>query len=188
MQNVLLALWFFLPAGVANVSPILSNKFPVLHRWKTPLDFGKSFRGKRIFGDNKTWRGLLVGVLMATLTIWIQQRIWWHSSLTSDFFDAAGKLMHFGHSNFWLLGTFMGLGALLGDAGESFLKRQLNKPSGESWFPFDQVDYIVGGLLFSLPFVRLTWNGYALVIVLWTGIHLIASYLGYLLKLKDKPI
>lgn len=187
MRNILLALWFFLPAGVANVSPVLANKFPLLHRWKTPLDFGKSWRGKRIFGDNKTWRGLLFGVAMAVLTIWIQQRIWWHASLDNEFLNEAGRLMHFGR-NFWLVGTALGLGALAGDALESLVKRRKNVPEGHTWFPFDQIDYILGGLVLVAPFVRLTFNGYALVIVLWTGIHLIASYLGYVLRLKERPI
>lgn len=188
MRNVLMALWFFLPAGVANASPVIASKFPVLHRWKTPMDFGKNFRGKRIFGDNKTLRGLVFGVIMSTVTIIIQRKIWWNSPTTSEFFNEAGNIMHFGRSNYWLLGTFMGLGALLGDAIESFIKRQRNVPSGQSWFPFDQIDYILGGLIFALPFARLTYNGYALVIILWGGIHLIVSYIGYLLKLKDKPI
>jgi hypothetical protein len=37
------ALWFFLPAGVANAAPVFANKIPVLNRWKTPMDFGKSY-------------------------------------------------------------------------------------------------------------------------------------------------
>ena len=35
-------------------------KLPILNRLKTPIDLGKNFvDGKRIFGDNKTYKGLV---------------------------------------------------------------------------------------------------------------------------------
>jgi len=50
----------------------LSIKYGWLNRLKTPLDFGLSFRGKRIFGDHKTWRGLVINVLFCTIGTMIQ--------------------------------------------------------------------------------------------------------------------
>ena len=87
-----------------------------------------------------------------------------------------------------VVGALFGLGALGGDAIESFFKRQRNVPPGKGWFPFDQIDYIVGGALATAPFVHLRLYQYVLLIVLWLGVHLVASYIGYLLKLKDAPI
>ena len=63
MSNFWFALWFFLPAGLANGAPVIANKVPLINKWITPLDFGKTWGGKRIFGSNKTWRGLVVGGL-----------------------------------------------------------------------------------------------------------------------------
>src|SRR3989441_8052811 len=49
------ALWFFLPAFVAN-------PMAVVFGGGTPIDFGRILRdGERLFGDGKTWRGLLGG-------------------------------------------------------------------------------------------------------------------------------
>ena len=31
-------------------------------RFQIPIDGGRTFRGKRVFGDNKTWRGFVVMV------------------------------------------------------------------------------------------------------------------------------
>jgi hypothetical protein len=143
-----------------------------LNRWNTPLDFSKRFRGQRIFGQNKRWRGLLCGTLLGGLAGWL---IFPYLTLPAD-------LSAFG------LGAAMGAGALLADAVESFFKRQAGVAAGDSWFPWDQSDYIIGGLLLSAPFIRLQPVEYFIIFVIYFGLHLLVSYLGYILKLKDKPI
>lgn len=170
------AFWFFLPAGFANMTPPIANKIPLLNRWNTPMDFGKSYRGKRIFGDNKRWRGLVFGTIFAGLIAGLE-----YSYLASF---GAGHLI----PKFALVGALMGLGALVGDAIESFFKRQVGIKSGSSWFPFDQIDYIVGGLLFSYPFVHYTVQQITLIFAIYFGLHLVISYIGYLLKFKERPI
>jgi CDP-2,3-bis-(O-geranylgeranyl)-sn-glycerol synthase len=84
--------------------------------------------------------------------------------------------------------VLLSFGALFGDMVKSFFKRQLGVASGKSWFPFDQIDYIVGGLAFSAIVVRLEATQYISVLVVWFALHLISSYIGYLLKLKKDPI
>src|SRR5207244_4565349 len=55
------ALWFFLPAYVAN-------PMAVVFGGGTPIDFGRTLRdGERLFGDGKTWRGLVGGTLAGAL-------------------------------------------------------------------------------------------------------------------------
>jgi CDP-2,3-bis-(O-geranylgeranyl)-sn-glycerol synthase len=41
-------------------------------------------------------------------------------------------------------------GALLGDVIESFFKRRIGKDRGQDWIPFDQLDFLIGALTFSL--------------------------------------
>lgn len=176
------AVWFFLPAGVANATPVVANKIPVLNRWKNPMDFGKSYRGKRIFGANKTWRGLVFGSFIGALT----------GLLIAVFYPPSASAV--GIAPLWpkfsmaLLGALLGFGALLGDAVESFFKRQKGVPAGQSWFPFDQLDYIIGGLLVSSFVVQLSLQQYLSIVVTWFALHLISAYIGYRLKLKDTPI
>ncbi len=172
-EHAAYALLFFLPAGIANMSPIFSSRLPLLKSWTAPLDFGRSYRGKRIFGANKTWRGLVTGVVMGTLT---------GMALYGPFLADDSKL------DFLLVCAAMSCGALVGDAVESFFKRQRGIPSGSSWFPFDQTDYIIGGLVFTLPFGLLPLWLVAWVFGLYFGLHLLSSYVGYLVGLKDKPI
>lgn len=187
IDSILLALWFFLPAGVANAAPTFANKLPVLKKWKTPIDLGKTYRGKRVFGNNKTFRGFFFGVLAAVLTAWLQLQFFKTVEVT-DFWATAYSMNHYFSNDYLLLGALLGAGALLGDMLESFLKRQRDVPSGESWFPFDQIDYIVGGLLLGSFVTVLRVDGYLLVLGVWFGMHLLFAYIGYLLGLKDKPI
>lgn len=182
VQDILLALWFFLPAGIANATPAIVSKLPILKHWKTPIDLGMTHRGKRILGNNKTYRGFVLGVLAAAGTAWVQYEIMRGVEMT-DFWRAAAHT-----SNYLLLGTLLGAGALIGDAVESYFKRQLGVPSGQSWFPFDQIDYIIGGLLLGSLISPLTPYGYLIVLLVWFVMHLLFSYIGFLLKLKNSPI
>ncbi len=174
MSLIVDALWFFLPAGIANMSPILANNIPVLRRWKTPLDFGKKYKGKRIFGDNKTWRGVVFGTFTAGLVGLLQYKVVLPSVDPTLFLFAATAAM--------------GLGALVGDAVESFFKRRRGVKPGKSWFPFDQIDYIFGGLLFAWPFTDLSLEFVLAIVLLYFGLHLAVGYIGYVLGVKKHPI
>lgn len=183
-MNTLFAVWFFLPAGLANVSPIFFSRMPGLKHWNTPLDFGKSYKGRVIFGRNKTWRGLIGGGLVGLLTLLLQSYLY----LRFEWARELSGPLDYGDAALLWLGPLLGLGALAGDAVESFFKRRANVPPGEAWFPFDQTDYIVGGLLLSLPVVRLSLPEYGLIFIVWFLAHLIFSYIGFRLGLKPKPI
>ncbi len=52
-------LYFFLPAYFANMTPPLVKNLQIFDFLAKPVDFGKSIKGKRIFGDHKTWRGVI---------------------------------------------------------------------------------------------------------------------------------
>lgn len=183
MSDVLFALWFFLPAGVANVTPILIAKVPLLSSWKTPVDFGYKFRNKPVLGPHKTIRGVVVGTLAGFGVFGLQVKLYENYAWAVDISNG----VNYGELTLWL-GVLLGFGALFGDMVKSFFKRQLNVTSGKSWFPFDQLDYIIGGLLFSSFAVVLEAGQYALIIIIWLLIHLISSYVGYLTKFKSDPI
>lgn len=184
MDIILFALWVFLPAGLANGSPVAASRIPFLRDLKAPMDFGRHYRDRRIFGDNKTWRGLLFGILVAILTVWLQQFLYqnygWAQSMS-------GNLDYSTLPTVWL-GFLFGAGALLGDAIESFFKRRSGVASGKSWFPFDQLDYIVGGLLLSSLVIPFSLKQYIVIIIVWFAMHVFSVYVGFLLKLRDEPI
>lgn len=184
LEDIVTAIWFLLPAAVANVVPIFSAAIPGLRRWNAPIDGGRTFRGHELLGSHKTWRGLISGIIAATITLWLQQvaveHTVWLRELTSNIDYASLPTL--------LLGPLFAIGALGGDAVESFFKRQRDIKSGHAWVPFDQIDYIIGAVIVTLPFVILTPLQYLWIIAIWFGVHLLASYLGWLVGLKKDPI
>ncbi len=183
LNNLIVALWFLLGAGLANIAPIIASITPGIKNWNTPLDFGLKYKGKFIFGKNKTWRGLLSGIAVAIVTVFIQQY-----ALRAYDTDIVINGQNFTELPPVLLGFLLGSGALIGDAIESFFKRQAGIAPGKSWFPFDQIDYIIGAIIFTWILVPLSLLQYSLLLVTGFIFHLIFSYLGYLLKLKNDPI
>lgn len=184
MRQLFFALWFFLPAGMANVTPIFVAKMPGLSKLNAPVDHGLYFRGKQIFGSHKTWRGLICGIIVATITLWLQQIAVRHNT----WLQSITHSVHYLTLPTLVLGPLFGIGALGGDMIESFFKRQLDIAPGHSWFPFDQTDYIIGGSLASTPFVHLQFTEYLILLGAWLIIHIVSSAIGYLLGLKERPI
>lgn len=184
LDDILFALWFFVPAGIANMIPIPISKMPALRNYNAPLDFGRTFRGKRVFGSHKTWRGLIAGVIAATLVLWLQQYLVQQFS----WFDAFAGSVDYATLPTLIMGPLFAVGALGGDALESFFKRQSNIAPGHGWFPFDQTDYIIGGAVATMPFVSLGIWQYAWLIIIWLIIHMLATVIGYLTGFKDRPI
>lgn len=184
LDEILFALWFFLPAGMANVMPIFVSKIPGLRNLNAPMDFGRSYRGRRIFGAHKTWRGLVAGVIAATLTLWLQQYLAgdfsWVKSISDQVDYASLPTL--------VVGPLFAIGALGGDALESFFKRQLNIAPGHGWFPFDQIDYIIGGAIATMPFVALGLWQYVWLLGIWLVVHVASTIIGYFVGLKDSPI
>jgi CDP-2,3-bis-(O-geranylgeranyl)-sn-glycerol synthase len=167
------AILFFLPAGIANMAPVAANWVPILQDWTTPIDFGRKHKGQRLLGNNKTWRGIVVGTLIGGLTAIIISKLNVNTVSTVPPF---------------VVGCLLGFGALSGDAVESFFKRRRGVKPGDSWFPFDQLDYIVGALLLVCLFVPLPLWAIATIIGVYFVLHIIMVYIFYKLGIKDKPI
>lgn len=172
------ALYYFLPAYMANMAPVLLKG--QLKSLDTPLDGGRTWRGKRVLGSHKTWRGLVGGAMTGVIVFWLQKLL---HDLT--FFQTISIIDYSRYTV--LLGLLLGTGALLGDAAKSFLKRQIGIKPGKPWPVLDQLDFVVGGLLLSSIIFLPEWR-YILVLLLLTPIlHLAANFISYSLGLqKDK--
>jgi len=184
IQDILFAIWFLLPAAAANMIPIIVAAIPMLKKYDAPIDAGKTWRGHELLGPHKTWRGIIAGIIIATFVLWIQQVLAANFEWTQFVTDG----VDYSALPLFILGPLFAIGALGGDAIESFFKRQRNIKSGGSWVPFDQLDYIIGSVLVTLFFVILSPVQYLWIFIVWFVVHLGASYLGYLLGLKKDPI
>ncbi|MDB5180532.1 MAG: hypothetical protein JWO54_290 [Candidatus Saccharibacteria bacterium] len=184
LQDILFAIWFLLPAAAANMIPIFAAAIPALKKYGAPIDGGRTWRGHELLGPHKTWRGIIAGIIIATFVLWLQQYL----AANYDWARAITDGIDYTSLPVLILGPLFAIGALGGDAIESFFKRQRNIKSGGSWVPFDQLDYIIGSVFVTLFFVILTPMQYLWIFIIWFVMHLVASYIGYLLGLKKDPI
>lgn len=183
IDQMIFSILFFLPAGIANSTPVVAAKISWLKALDTPIDGGRSFRGTRIFGDHKTVRGFVTGTFTAVVVTFLIQQLYIYSSYIQSI-----SPVDYSAINPLILGALLGFGALAGDAIKSFFKRRTSIPPGKSWFPFDQLDYIVGGLLLSSVYIMLPVHYYIIICLVWFGLHLLFTYIAYLLRLKQDPI
>ena len=154
------ALIFIFPAYCANGAPVLAGG-------GTKIDFGKNFiDGKRLFGNNKTFRGFFFGWLIGFSV----------GLVVCYFFDYP-----------FLFAILAPLGALLGDLAAAFLKRRLNIAPGGMLPVIDQLDFVVGAILFSLPLSLISWEIAIATLLFTPPIHLFTNICAYKLKLKKHP-
>ncbi len=166
--HFLILLLFFSPAFLANATPVLAMHIPGLKHWNTPVS-------EKIFGKNKTIRGFVSGIFVAIITGGI-------------LFFLGQKFLFFWHFLSWgqmlILGFLMGCGALLGDALESFIKRRMGKKPGSSWPFWDGIDYLVGALIFTLPYFVPSVPEIIFLLLFSPTISLITNTMAYFLGLK----
>jgi len=182
LGDALFILWLFLPASLANMAPVLARRWGWLDWANLPIDAGRSWRGQRLLGDHKTWRGLLAGLLLAIACALIQWWLYDQSQGLRDFYR-----VDISNLNPWLWGGALALGALGGDALKSFFKRQIGIAPGKNWVPFDQLDFVAGTLLVAYLFIDMPLRFYILAVLLGLFLHPIVNLLGWLLRLKDQP-
>jgi hypothetical protein len=176
-----------LPAAIAQG---LCIKYDWLSRLRRPIDFGKTYKGKRIFGDHKTWRGLTINVLFCALGAIIQAWLQGKGVLPQWLYLLDYK------NHALAVGILLGLGMTVGELPNSFLKRRFEIPPGQSregplgiaFFIYDQVDLSIGIWVFLFFLIRPS-----LWLVLWSllltlALHLAVSSVGYLLGMRKTLI
>jgi CDP-2,3-bis-(O-geranylgeranyl)-sn-glycerol synthase len=157
---ILTALELVFPAYCANAAPVLVGG-------GAPLDFGRDFvDGRRVFGKNKTFRGFFFGLAIGIMV-------------------GVVEFFVFGYPILFVV--LSPLGALFGDLAGAFLKRRLNIPPGGLLPVVDQVDFVVGALVFTLPLMIISWEVAVVMLVVTPPIHLLTNFGAYKLKLKSNP-
>jgi len=174
---ILQSLWLIFPAYSAN-------SFAVIVGGGKPVDFGKKFfDGKRVFGDGKTWKGLIGGIVFGMSIGSIQ-------TYSAD----SIAFPNFGFFPIFFLVLFcLTFGALFGDLCKSFVKRRLNIKRGEKFPVIDQLDFVAGAFLFLIIFspswFLQTFTIYHIIIILVVTplLHRIMNIAGYKIGKKKVP-
>lgn len=179
-ELVVQSLYLFLPAYVANMAPVVARRFRLLPALGRPLDGGIIFRGQSLLGAHKTLRGIVTGFVAAVIVAFLQQR-----AASGDGFWA--ELTEFPYAEYspFLWGGLLGGGALLGDIAKSFVKRRFGIAPGRRWFPWDQIDLVVGALLLGRMLYPFSWGTILVVLVATPLLGLLVNLGGYLLSIKE---
>lgn len=175
----------FVAAGCVQVAWLAS---PMSRRFALPLDGGRTFRGHRIFGANKTWRGLMAmipatGVSFAAVALAVGN-------------PAAAGLWDLTPARYAALGVWCGAGFMLGELPNSFVKRQLdiapgaraaNVPAAVWQFAADRADSGLGMLTALSVAVPTPWRTWALVLLAGWAVHWSFSLVLFWLRVKPRP-
>ena len=178
-------------AGVVNS---IFCKLDVLKSLKKPLDFNKKINGKRIFGDNKTWKGLL-GYIFFNIIFMILVGIIYKACNIENL-----NFFYINHKNTLVFNIFVG--ALLGlfyalfELPNSFMKRRLDIKPGKTikgpkkyFFIFlDQADSVFGVALVVWMFYPIGIKVYLLYILVGAVTHLLINMLLYALHLRKNLV
>ena len=160
----------------------LPNPVAALFGGGTPIDFGRNYSdGRRFFGDGKTYRGFIAGVI-AGIAVGLLQ-MWLFS---------AYNLVYLPDHTIATV-TILSVGALLGDLVKSFFKRRLGKDRGEKWPVADMYDLVAGALILLLvfdpgwAFANITLPVLLIIIIITPILHRSVNIIGFLFRIKEVP-
>lgn len=174
----------FVLAGVAQTAWFRTTSSRL---FLTPLDGGLTLRGRRIFGDNKTWRGLVVMIPATSVAFALMASI----ARAADVSVWVLPIESYG-----TLGAWAGLGFMAGELPNSFVKRQLDIPPGHAaasrvgapiQLLIDRVDSCVGMLVAISVIVPVPWMTWTVVLAIGPFIHWLFSVLMFLIGIKPRP-
>jgi len=176
----------FVLAGFAHTAWLSSR---ASRRFAIPLDCGKTWRGKRIFGANKTLRGFMVMIPAAAGSfVFLAALAATHPALFS-------RLWPLEPQSYAFLGFAAGAGFMAGELPNSFVKRQLGIEPGApaatpltraAFYAADRIDSIAGMLCAVSLLVPTPWLTWLYLALLGPVVHLAFSALLYRCGVKGR--
>jgi hypothetical protein len=187
MIEMLSVSYMLLPLLVGLTFHGFCIKFKWLSSFVRPIDGGSRFHGARLFGANKTYRGVIAVGLGTALGFGIQALVLHQiTSLRSL------ELIDYSRMNWLLLGFTMGVAAMLSELPNSFIKRQLGIAPGAAgngivgvlFYILDQVDMLLGVWLVLSFAVEVTLSRILWSVVFLFLAHQMITLAGYVLGMR----
>jgi CDP-2,3-bis-(O-geranylgeranyl)-sn-glycerol synthase len=184
------AVFLVLAFTLAGLAQTLWLRSPLSGRFLVPIDGGRSLGGRRIFGDNKTWRGFFMVPAVGAVFLLFRLAA---PPLTGD--DLPG-LWPLSPGEYGLLGCWVGFGFMAGELPNSFCKRRLDIAPGTApahplgrivCFACDRLDSIAGAFVALALVVPVSAWVVAYVLLIGPAIHWWFSVLLYRLGVKVRP-
>lgn len=170
-QFILTCFYVIIPAAFANMMPVFVKSINFLN---IPIDFNKKwFDNNPIFGNHKTYRGFFFGILAAILITFVQSVLYQY-----PFFQQI-SFFNYNETSFLLIGFMIGFGVLFGDLIKSFFKRRVSIKPGDIFFPWDQLDLVIGALVF-ISFIKMpSWQMIVFYLIAGPALHIFFNHIGY---------
>jgi len=171
----------FVVALVAVLPAYLPNSAAVITGGGPPIDGGRTWRGDRVLGDGKTWRGAAGGIGAGVLLALVLNAV--VGALGASWLPTFSARAAVG----------LAMGAVLGDMAASFVKRRTGRERGAPFPGVDQLDFLVGALVVVLvldpdwALSTFTPAGVVFLLVATPLVHLGANRVAYWTGLKDEP-
>lgn len=195
MSNLSHYLFLLLPLIIGGVANMIWVKSSVFNGLKTPMDAGLCLSdGKRLWGDNKTWKGFIGMIVLTALAMsGVQAMV-----IALDGAHALSMIpfrsWSFPFSGL-LFGGLWGLAYVLSELPNSYIKRRIDIDPGTNsrglkgalFLIVDQADSIVGCALLLPLFFAATWGDAIAFIVTGTVVHLVINVLLFFVGLKKQP-
>lgn len=182
----LCALLPVIPGGIVNMMFV---KLPLLKSWSAPMDSGLVLKdGERLFGKNKTWKGL-AGMVVFTALCAVALRIYPKAGRAfQPEFDLAAI------ARYAFYGALLGAAYILAELPNSFFKRRLDVPPGGNiggiagllLTILDQADSVIGGAIVIACFTQVTVAQFWLLVLVASAVHYAINVLLYLVRLKGQ--
>lgn len=191
VENIICMYVTLMPSIIAGILNMVWCKLPILNEINKPIDMGMNYKdGKRIFGDNKTFKGIVGYIILNALMMIVWGFVCRFSELENLNF------LYVNQKNTILfnliVGIFLGLGYALFELPNSFMKRRLDIEPGKTisglkkvFFIFlDQADSVIGCTLVVGMFYKMSLTFYLMYVLLGSATHLIINMLLYFMKLR----
>ncbi|MCD6402355.1 CDP-archaeol synthase [bacterium] len=181
LKFILSCLFFFLPAYFTNMTPSLLASLGVFNFLAKPIDFGKKFLGKPILGSHKTWRGIIFGLTIGILTVFLQRWLFERSTFVREV-----SFFNYQEINILPFALSLTFGAMLGDLFFAAIKRRLGLKPGTPFLPFDQINYVIGAAFFVTFFsgIDIPFKVWIILLLLTFILHITATQIGFALGLS----
>lgn len=187
LRYILIPYLFVTPITFGGIIHSYAIKKNILPKFKIPIDFGKTINSKRVFGNNKTFRGFFIMIIAGGF--WGLMLYFLGSAHNLDIVSG----YYINPYNSVLLGGVLGLIYLLGELPNSFIKRRYNIADGKrtsgkykrlSYF-IDQADSSISVVIYLL-YIGIEPIKVFSVFVTGTLIHIIFDKALYALRVKQK--
>ena len=187
-RTVLRATWLVLPVVLGGLGHVVVLKTNVLSSLAVPIDNGARWRGRRLFGANKTWRGVVLMTGLTALTSGAQAALARRTRWAS-----AQQVLQSARVNAWLTGALCGLTYCLAELPNSFVKRQLGIEPGARatrasrlQYVVDQADSVAGCLVALRILYRAAASELLTAFALGLTIHIGIDQLIYAIGIKSR--